>query len=394
MTDMTDMKRFNSHKQRVTAKPMTRLAYNDLRGWELPVDECGADDGYLVVDINADSNFDGYDGHVSWKPKALFENQYYEVDAALFADVDDSVEYDDSDDDAQYTDETSVCGYGVNGSTRQGLSLDQELMRETIALISPKYADSRTKNMLDDANTIVSAIMGRDSQACDAPDENELLAERISDVLGVQVEVTGEFVPCATAGMPAIVNYIKFDGTNDSEVMEFFDGHSGIEGDSFAMSNQIYLSDDTGMHMGKVGDYLVKYSDGSIKLSETCPIDNGASLLSTADAQIKNGTVTPTANRVAGVNIADSFDFGLAIHCLKNGKKVARAGWNGKGMYVYYVPAASYPVERNNLETMGGIFPDDMVPYREYLALKTAQNDVATWTPSVSDALATDWQIV
>lgn len=89
----------------------------------------------------------------------------------------------------------------------------------------------------------------------------------------------------------------------------------------------------------------------------------------------------------------DEFDFGSAIHLLKIGKKVARKGWNGSGMFVYYVPAASYPVERNNLETMGGQFPDDMVPYREYLALKTAQGDVATWAPSVSDALATDWCI-
>ncbi|WP_220271858.1 Thoeris anti-defense Tad2 family protein [Moraxella bovis] len=34
------------------------------------------------------------------------------------------------------------------------------------------------------------------------------------------------------------------------------------------------------------------------------------------------------------------------------------------------------------------------MPYRAYLALKTAQNDVATWTPSVSDTLAEDWVIV
>ena len=85
------------------------------------------------------------------------------------------------------------------------------------------------------------------------------------------------------------------------------------------------------------------------------------------------------------------FDFGIAIRKLKEGKKVARKGWNGSGMFVYYVPAASYPVERNNLETMGGEFENDLVPYREYLALKTAQGDVATWAPSVSDALATDW---
>lgn len=36
-------------------------------------------------------------------------------------------------------------------------------------------------------------------------------------------------------------------------------------------------------------------------------------------------------------------DFGEAIKALKNGKKVAREGWNGKGMFLYYVPAASYP---------------------------------------------------
>ena len=89
----------------------------------------------------------------------------------------------------------------------------------------------------------------------------------------------------------------------------------------------------------------------------------------------------------------DQFDFGSAIHLLKMGKKVMRAGWNGKGMFVYYVPAASYPAGRNSKSTMAGEFADDMVPYREYLALKTAQNDVSTWAPSVSDALAEDWQL-
>ena len=90
----------------------------------------------------------------------------------------------------------------------------------------------------------------------------------------------------------------------------------------------------------------------------------------------------------------DEFDFGTATHLMKLGNRVQRAGWNGKGMFVYYVPAASYPADRNSKSTMAGEFADDMVPYREYLALKTAQNDVSTWAPSVSDALATDWQLL
>jgi len=36
-------------------------------------------------------------------------------------------------------------------------------------------------------------------------------------------------------------------------------------------------------------------------------------------------------------------NFGQAIEALKQGKKVTRTGWNGKGMFLYYVPAAEYP---------------------------------------------------
>jgi len=38
-------------------------------------------------------------------------------------------------------------------------------------------------------------------------------------------------------------------------------------------------------------------------------------------------------------------DFGKAIEAAKSGKKVARIGWNGVGMFAYIVPAASYPAQ-------------------------------------------------
>lgn len=83
--------------------------------------------------------------------------------------------------------------------------------------------------------------------------------------------------------------------------------------------------------------------------------------------------------------------FGMAVEAMKKGHKVARAGWNGSGMFAYYVPAGSYPAKA---EIIKGIFPDDLVPYRHYMALKTAQGDVSTWAPSGSDSLADDWYIV
>lgn len=86
--------------------------------------------------------------------------------------------------------------------------------------------------------------------------------------------------------------------------------------------------------------------------------------------------------------------FGGALLALKEGKLVARDGWNGKGMFLYYVPANSYPAGRNLLGTMKGLFPDDMVPYGAYIAMKTAQNNVVPWLASQTDVLAEDWTVL
>ena len=83
--------------------------------------------------------------------------------------------------------------------------------------------------------------------------------------------------------------------------------------------------------------------------------------------------------------------FGQATHYAKLGHRVARAGWNGAKMFAYIVPANSYPAQT---EAIKGHFLGNMVPYREYWALKTAQEDVAVWAPSGSDSLANDWEIV
>ena len=84
--------------------------------------------------------------------------------------------------------------------------------------------------------------------------------------------------------------------------------------------------------------------------------------------------------------------FGDAIAAAKNGKKVARIGWNGSGMFAYIVPANSYPAQTGIAKDYFG--ENAMIPYRAYWALKTVQEDVATWAPSGSDSLAEDWCIV
>lgn len=87
----------------------------------------------------------------------------------------------------------------------------------------------------------------------------------------------------------------------------------------------------------------------------------------------------------------NAMNFGLATEAAKQGKKIARVGWNGQGMFAYIVPSNSYPA---STQVMKDYFKGELVPYRAYWALKTAQNDIATWAPSGSDSLAEDWMIV
>lgn len=87
------------------------------------------------------------------------------------------------------------------------------------------------------------------------------------------------------------------------------------------------------------------------------------------------------------------FNFGTAITMMELGERVMREGWNGKNMFVYIVPPASYPAQRNAKGVLVGDYPNDMVPYSAYIALKTASGEVVPWTISQSDALATDWQL-
>ena len=90
--------------------------------------------------------------------------------------------------------------------------------------------------------------------------------------------------------------------------------------------------------------------------------------------------------------------FGLAIEALKLGKKVARAGWNGKGMWLSYSPGApALPYDKfwskANCEYAyenGG--SAEVLPC---ITMKTATGEILMgWLASQTDMLADDWMIV
>lgn len=64
----------------IRATPMSRQAYNDLRGWTVPVDEDPSDEGYLVEYLDGGApNVVGFNGYVSWSPRRQFEQAYVDI---------------------------------------------------------------------------------------------------------------------------------------------------------------------------------------------------------------------------------------------------------------------------------------------------------------------------
>lgn len=89
---------------------------------------------------------------------------------------------------------------------------------------------------------------------------------------------------------------------------------------------------------------------------------------------------------------SDGLTFGNALELLKAGKKVARAGWNGKGLFIFLVPGSNFKVNRPPLL---GIYPEGTeINYRPHIDLKGVDGSISTWAPSGSDALAEDWAVV
>ena len=85
-------------------------------------------------------------------------------------------------------------------------------------------------------------------------------------------------------------------------------------------------------------------------------------------------------------------NLGSALEHLKQSGKVAREGWNGKGMFIFLVPGSSFQVNRPPLL---GIYPrGTVIDYRPHVDMRTSDGQIVPWICSQSDLLADDWVIV
>lgn len=87
-----------------------------------------------------------------------------------------------------------------------------------------------------------------------------------------------------------------------------------------------------------------------------------------------------------------NLNFGQAIEALKEGKRVAREGWNGKGMFLFLVPGSTFKVNRPPLL---GIYEEGTeINYHSHIDMKTADDKVVPWLASQTDMLSEDWIIL
>lgn len=75
--------------------------------------------------------------------------------------------------------------------------------------------------------------------------------------------------------------------------------------------------------------------------------------------------------------------FGEAVKKLNDGWRVARAGWNGNGMWLLLVD-----------EWKVGDHWVDSFETLPFIGVKTADNKFVPWFASQTDILASDWEVV
>jgi hypothetical protein len=78
-------------------------------------------------------------------------------------------------------------------------------------------------------------------------------------------------------------------------------------------------------------------------------------------------------------------NFSNALHELKDGARIRRAGWNGKGMWLGLITVGEWTFTNGKWDNY------QCLPF---IAMKTADDKIVPWLASQTDILADDWDIV
>ena len=90
-------------------------------------------------------------------------------------------------------------------------------------------------------------------------------------------------------------------------------------------------------------------------------------------------------------------NFGQALEELKQGKKLQREGWNGKGLFVVFQPSSDIQKNQIRNEILNDHYKNsytESMVIQPHFMIKNSNETVSTWVPSVNDCLAEDWAVI
>lgn len=89
---------------------------------------------------------------------------------------------------------------------------------------------------------------------------------------------------------------------------------------------------------------------------------------------------------------AKGLNYSQALALIKTGHRLQRAGWNGKGMFVFLVAGSNFAVNREPLLSILG--EGTQVTHHPHIDICHPDGAISVWQPSMGDNMAEDWQVV
>lgn len=143
----------------------------------------------------------------------------------------------------------------------------------------------------------------------------------------------------------------------------------------FKEQGEMYIKTLEGEHHASVGDYIIRGVNGELYPCKPDIFEK------TYDIEEK----------CEAVEIA-TFSFSVAISLLKKGKKVCRAGWNGKGMFLTLQAGSIVKGTMMRNEPAKEFYGEGEVKICPHIDMKATDGSyVVGWLPSQTDMLTDDW---
>lgn len=212
---------------------------------------------------------------------------------------------------------------------------------------------------------------------------------------------------------PITLDAIHYDWDNiEKHADEAQDEVCDFMGTDIAIDSDGYIEIDTpnGPVYASRGDYIIKGITGNFfpckpdvfaktydTSTRTAPKDPDQELTEDEIAKLASGSSLCDCVEVIDcdeykhpIKDGDHVDFGTALYLIGLGKRMQRAGWNDKGMFVFRIQGS------NDIARLHGYGFGECLgepTFQDAIFMRTADNKLVPWTISQSDALAIDWML-